>query len=92
MTINSHPRGFATSQEKEEYIRVKVRHLGADISKAYQLAPQQQEWVHTLARIRSAELENGPLSSTKSFFQDWTPKYDSEVDEDFPTRRGKLEV
>ncbi|KAF8514628.1 hypothetical protein JB92DRAFT_2918865 [Gautieria morchelliformis] len=56
------------------------------------IAGIDQEWAQTLDRIRSAELECGSLSPGKSFFEYWTSTYDSDEDEDFVTKRGKIEV
>ncbi|KAF8473791.1 hypothetical protein JB92DRAFT_3052536 [Gautieria morchelliformis] len=52
----------------------------------------KQEWAQTLSRIRSAELECGSLSPGESFFQNWTSTYDSDEDEDFVSKRGKIEL
>ncbi|KAF8464786.1 hypothetical protein JB92DRAFT_3064025 [Gautieria morchelliformis] len=70
--------------------------LGSVIQKLVAIQGKEEycepEWAQTLDRIRSAELECGSLSPGKSFFEYWTSTYDSDEDEDFVTKRGKIEV
>jgi hypothetical protein len=90
MEINSEILKLVALQEKEDYLQVRVSRL--IIASDIRSTTKQQEWAQTLARIRSAELDDGPLSPGKSFFQNWTSTYNSDEDEDFASKRGKIEV
>lgn len=90
MEINSDILKLVALQEKGDYLQVRVSRL--IIASDIRSTTKQKEWAQTLARIRSAELDDGPLSPGKSFFQNWTSTYNSDEDEDFVSKRGKIEV